>query len=249
MKLLKIKKFLDKEIRIKKIPDSFVNGLQIATKKNISKIGFAVDACISTFEKAKRKKIDFLITHHGIKRKPKKYSIIAKNLFSFLKKNKLSLYSAHAPLDVHPKYGHNIGLAHMLKLEKIKKFGKYGKFYVGFTGNLSKPMKIQNVASKLNRKLKTKCKVFDLKKKKIKTIAIISGAGAKWMEEAFIKKIDCLITGEIRLGDFRRMHDLKQNIIVAGHYATEKVGLKILEKLIKKNFDIPCIFIDDKTKY
>ena len=66
-KLSKIKNFLDKELKIKSIEDSSKNGLQVKSNKEIKKIGFAVDACMSTIERAKKSKVDLLIVHHGIK--------------------------------------------------------------------------------------------------------------------------------------------------------------------------------------
>ena len=64
-KLISITRFLNKELKIRSFQDSSKNGLQVKAKKEISKIGFAVDACLSTFEKAKKEKAGLLIVHHG----------------------------------------------------------------------------------------------------------------------------------------------------------------------------------------
>ena len=50
-----ITSFLNKTLRVGKIKDASLNGLQVRSRKSgeIRKVGFAVDACISTFEKAK----------------------------------------------------------------------------------------------------------------------------------------------------------------------------------------------------
>ena len=88
-KLSQIKKFLDKELKIKSFPDSSKNGLQVKCKPEVNKIGFAVDGCISTFEKAQKLKVDLLIVHHGINWKKQKYPKLAKKREDFLKKNNI----------------------------------------------------------------------------------------------------------------------------------------------------------------
>jgi putative NIF3 family GTP cyclohydrolase 1 type 2 len=154
-----IARFLNKELNIRKIKDSSKNGLQIKAKKEIKRIGFAVDACISTFEKAKHEKIDLLIVHHGVKWKKQKDNI-NKIRENFLKKNKIALYAVHLPLDLHHKYGNNIELSKILDLKEIKKFGKYHGVSIGYKGKFKKIKNINNIVKILNKELKTKCKIF-----------------------------------------------------------------------------------------
>ena len=154
----KISKFLDKELRIKKIKDSSKNGLQIKAKKDIKKVGFAVDCCLSTFEKAKKAGVDLLIVHHGIKWRPQKYKELTEARTLFLKKNKIALYGAHLPLDAHKDYGNNIGLCRILQLKEIKKFGKYHGASIGFKGKFRKNKSLKEIANILNKNLKTRCR-------------------------------------------------------------------------------------------
>jgi putative NIF3 family GTP cyclohydrolase 1 type 2 len=47
--LYKITQFIDKWLNIAEIEDASNNGLQVEGKKQINKIGFAVDACLAVF--------------------------------------------------------------------------------------------------------------------------------------------------------------------------------------------------------
>lgn len=248
VKLKEIITFLDKELKTKSIPDESVNGLQVKTsKKEIKKIGFGVDACFSTFEKAKKENVDLLIIHHGIKWRHQKYQNLTNKRINFLQKNKINLYVSHAPLDVSEKYKHEIIIADFLDLKKIKTFTKFQGFPAGTDGTFKKTLKIEKIASILNKKLKTKCRIMKFGKENIKRVAILPGAAGSWIEEVAKKKFDCYITGEIRLSQSRQAQDYKLSIITAGHYATETLGLKLLQKLLEKKFNIKTIFIEDQV--
>jgi len=245
-KLKPIVDFLNKELRIKSIKDSSRNGLQVKCKSEINKIGFAVDASLSTFEKAKRENVDLLIVHHGIKWKPQKYPEITAKRMNFLKKNKISFYACHLPLDAHAKYGNNIMLCKVLDLLNVKKFGKYHGTAIGFSGEFNRELNIYEVAEILNIRLNTNCKIFNFGKQKIKSIGIVSGGGADAIEDAVKEKKDCFLTGEIGLGAYNRAKDFGLSMIVAGHYATETLGVKALMPVLSKRFKINTVFIEDE---
>jgi|TARA_B100002003_G_C14142877_1_gene549504 dinuclear metal center YbgI/SA1388 family protein len=242
-KLSQIKSFLDKELKIKSIKDISRNGLQVKSNKEIKKIGFAVDGSISTFEKAKKQNIDLLIVHHGIKWKKQKYVELAKRREKFLLKNNISLYGVHLPLDAHSKYGNNIELCKILNLDKTKKFGNYHGVKIGYSGIFKKTTNVNEISKILNKQLKTKCNIINFGNKQIKSIAIVSGGGASATEEA--RKFDCFLLGEIDLGSCNRARDYQLNIIAAGHYATETLGVKALIPLLKEKFKVETIFLDN----
>jgi len=246
--LLQIVRFLNKELNIRKIFDTSKNGLQVKNKKRIKKVGFAVDACLSTFEKAKKAKVDLLIVHHGLKWKKNKYKELTKKREDFLNKNQIALYAAHLPLDLHSKYGNNIQLCKLLELTKIKKFGRYYGFKIGYKGQFKKPITINKLANILNKKLKTKCMILPFGKKIIKSIGVVSGGASGVLEDAVKEKLDCFLLGEIPLNAYHRAKDYKINMIVAGHYATETLGVKALMPILKQKFNVKTVFIDIPTK-
>ena len=130
--LLAITRFLNKPLNIRNIPDNSKNGMQARGTKEVKKIGFAVDACMEVFNKAKEQDCDLIIVHHGIlwKKSNVPKAQLEKRI-SFLKKHGISLYAAHLPLDLHPEYGNNIRLARLLGLKGLKGFGDYHKVMIG----------------------------------------------------------------------------------------------------------------------
>jgi dinuclear metal center YbgI/SA1388 family protein len=242
VKLNTLVKFLNKELKIKSIKDESINGLQVRASNEINKVGLATDACMDVFEKAKRLDCDLLIVHHGIFWKNKKDVGMNKKNVSFLKKNKISVYAAHLPLDKHAKYGNNIMLFEMLNANAKELFGR-----VGYLGYLEKIKDINSIKKELDKKLGTKCKVWKFGKSKIKKIAVVSGYGATEIPEAIKKDVDLFITGEASHGSYLRSKDGKITVLIAGHYKTETLGVKALGKLLKEKFNLETVFIDNPT--
>ena len=243
-----ITRFLNKELQTRKIPDSSKNGLQVKGKE-VKKIGFAVDASLETFKKAKKAGCQMIIVHHGLFwKKQKDPNNVRKARVTFLKKNKISLYASHLPLDRHKKYGNNIELCKIIGVEKPKLFGNYKGAIVGYIGKLSKPAKLSSILKKLNKVLKTKSYSRDFAKKKIKTIAIVSGGGDFAIDEAIKKKADLFVTGEFPHESYHTAKEKKLSIIAAGHYATETLGVKALMPVLKEKFAVNTVFLDTPTK-
>src|SRR6266496_2923380 len=117
--------YVDDYLRIREIEDwpNAVNGLQIENSGRVTKIGAAVDVSTRVLNYAAKKQINFLIVHHGLfwpGLRP-----VTGTLGRQLKialENEIALYSAHLPLDVHPKVGNNAQLAGLLGLKSTQPF-------------------------------------------------------------------------------------------------------------------------------
>jgi dinuclear metal center YbgI/SA1388 family protein len=227
-----IVRFLNAELRVRDIPDASRNGLQVRVPKEIRKIGFAVDG-------------SFLIVHHGIKWKGlRDRTGLREKRIDFLKRKRINLYAAHLPLDLHPEYGNNIELARILGLTRIEKFGKYKGRALGFKGRLSVPRTIGWIAGMLGRRIKADCKVLGFGRPTVRTVGIVSGGGSDAIGEAYRDRLDCFVTGEAPHHIYHEAKDLKKNVIIAGHYATEITGVKALMPLLKEEFGVRVTFLD-----
>lgn len=248
VKLLTLTKFLDETLNIKNIKDLSLNGLQVFGKEQVKKIGFAVDACLEAFEKAKKLNCDMLIVHHGMFwDKVKPLTGIQYKRVKSLVNNNMSLYAVHLPLDKHKKYGNNIQIAKILNLKNIKEFGEYHGEIVGFSGTLKRKMKIKDFLKLIEKKLKTKCDILSFGKKEVQSVAIVSGGGSSSIDEAIEKGFDVFLTGESTHGKYHFAKEGKINLVTAGHYATETAGLKALQKLLRQKFNIQTVFIEVPT--
>ena len=246
-----ITNFLDEELKIAQVEDTSNNGLQVAGKTEVRKIAFAVDACVEVFEKALEAGADMVIVHHGMSWSDslKYITGINYNRIKLLIKNNISLYASHLPLDMHDKYGNNIQLAKMLGLEEIEDFGEYQGATIGKIGMFKQEIGIEDLKKILENKLSTKCTVLKFGKEKIKTLGIVSGAASFALNEAVQKNLDCLLIGEASHQSYQEAKESRMNVIIAGHYETETVGVKALMPLLEDKFGVEVVFIDAQPKY
>jgi dinuclear metal center YbgI/SA1388 family protein len=192
------------------------------------------------------KKCDLIIVHHGLLWKGQKDTYdIKKNRIQFLRKNKISLYACHLPLDRHPKYGNNVRLSKLLCLKDVKSFAKHNRKNIGFYGSLK--TNVQDLIWRLESCLNTKCIANLFGKKVTKLVGVVSGGAAVHMYDCKKMGIDTYITGEPKHSFYHIAKELNMNVIYAGHYATEKFGVQALGQLVKQKFNIDFTFIDIPT--
>src|SRR5437588_9409595 len=84
--------------------DNALNGLQIENSGRVTKMGAAVDVSTRVLTAAAKKGVNLLIVHHGLFW-PGLQSItgILRRQLQVAFENDIALYSAHLPLDLHPK--------------------------------------------------------------------------------------------------------------------------------------------------
>jgi len=245
-----IVRFLNSELRVKKIRDDSRNGLQVRAPGKVNKVGFAVDASLAVFEKARLAGCDLIVVHHGLFWKGKRdASGVTAKRAAFLRKAGMGLYACHLPLDMHPEYGNNMKLAHMLGLTHIEKFGRYHGVSIGYKGRFARQTRIRRVASILKKKIRTRCVVLPYGKRRIRTVGIVSGRGSSLFADAVKEGLDCFVTGEMLHESVVEARDLGVNAIIAGHYRTETVGVMALMPLLKERFGVQVVFIDAPTPF
>jgi len=236
--LNKIIGFLNEVLKISEVQDGSNNGLQVGCNKEVKKIGFAVDASMDSFRKVKKEGCDVIITHHGISwgNSLKHLTGLNYKRVNFLMKNDLALACYHLPLDKHNKLGHNVSLMKMFGVKTMK------PFEVGYFGKLPKKASTKTLAKFLEKKLNTKCIVYEYGKKLNSSISIVSGGAGRLVESAS-NLSDCFITGEGSYSNEYVAKEMSMNMILAGHYETEVIGLKNLMSLVKKKFKVEVVFV------
>jgi len=246
--LKQIVDFLDNELNTASIKDRSINGLQVDGSQEVRRIGFAVDASMEALNRARDAYCDMLIVHHGIIwDRP---DTLTGNLYKrakFLIQNNISLYASHLPLDKHEIYGNNAHLARLLNLRNLRGFGDYNGNPVGFAGELGREMEFEELIREAKEKLNTKITALPFGKRTVGTVAVVSGNGNACLKEAIAKGFDVFFTGETSHTSFHEAKDGAINVIFAGHYATETLGLKALAAELKQKFELEAGFIDIPT--
>jgi len=247
MKLKEFVSFLDDYLSVDEWSDASRNGLQVEGKKEIEKVAFAVDACMESFRKSKDVGADALVVHHGLVWGGIEHvtGIIA-NRLRFLLENEISLYAAHLPLDAHPEIGNNARLLELVGVRAEEPFGFYHGKAIGYAGRLSSEVGLEELAKDLEKKLQTEVRVLDFGRARVKRVGAVSGKGGFAIGEAAEKGIDTVITGEAEHSAYHMAKELGINVVFAGHYATETLGVKDLMSVVEK-LEIETVFIDVPT--
>ena len=226
--------------------DDALNGLQIENSGRVTRIGAAVDVSTRALTEAQKRDIDLLIVHHGLfwpGLQPIRGALRRQLRIAF--ENDVALYSAHLPLDIHPKVGNNAQLVAALGLKSAQPFLEEKGKPVGLKTRASLP-RIQLV-HKLQKALNGPVKVFGFGPKQTRSIGVVTGAAGSEIYRVADDGIDTFITGETPHWAAVAAEELCMNLLLGGHYATEVFGVKALAAHLSKRFRIPWEFIDSPT--
>jgi len=222
----------------KDAPGAF-NGLQVANRGTVTKIGAAVDAGVEPFRRAVAEGVDFLIVHHGMYwDMPRPLTGAAYERVATLIEADCALYSNHLPLDAHPQLGNNALLAAQLGLSPAR----------GFLPNYGGPIGVIAAGgvprAELRRRLESHYRrviALEFGPEIPAEVAVCSGSGNSAL--AGLGGVTTLVTGELREEQFNRAQEEKLNVYLCGHYATEVHGVKALAAELAEKFGLPWTFI------
>ena len=229
--------------------DSSYNGLQIGDQKqNLNHVAFSVDGCLQTFKYAKNLEADMVFVHHGIFWGiPEPITGTHLVRIKFLLENNISLFAMHLPLDCHPEIGNNSCMADSLKLCSTTPFGNYRSVNLGVKGILETPQTINSITKTLFGGEKNCLSILPFGPAVIKSIAIISGSGNRYLGEAIKEGVDLFITGDVSHENYHQALESGINVISGGHYKSETYGIRALATYIEKKTDLKTTVIDIET--
>src|SRR5262245_37854344 len=240
--------YTDRFLRIRDVGDwdNALNGLQIENSGRITRVGAAVDVSTRVLTEAAIRDIDFLIVHHGLfwpGLQPVRGALRRQLRLAFEKN--VALYSAHLPLDVHPRVGNNAQLVAALGLKSAEPFLEEKGQPVGLKIRVS--LQRSDLVRKLEKALNGLVKLFDFGPKQTRALGVVTGAAGSEIYRVADEGIDTFITGEAPHWAAVAAEELGMNILLAGHYATEVFGVKALAAHLSKRFRVPWEFIDCPT--
>lgn len=240
--------YLNDYLAIGDVPDykEAYNGLQVDGKPNIRRVALAVDACLKTIAQAVIEGADLLIVHHGLFWGAKApitgpyYDRLA-----LLLKNDLAVYACHTPLDAHPEVGNNHVLARLLGFEPSGMWGKMEGVPLGIYTEVN--ITRDALAQRIHDTLHVVPHLIATGPVQIQRLGIVTGGAGSMIAEAQTHRIDTFLTGEGAHHTYFEAEERGMNVIYAGHYATETVGVKALGKHLEERFGLQTFFIDHPT--
>lgn len=219
-----------------------LNGLQVANRGKVRKIGAAVDAGRQPFDEAVAAGVDFLIVHHGLFWEPP-WPIAGKNYdkLRVLLDGDCALYGSHLPLDCHPEIGNNALLAKKLELPQREWFLPYEGTNMGLIADC--PFDRDDLRERLEGLFPDTMTAIECGSGEPQRVAILTGSGRSAVPEIKKHGTDTLITGELRQQHFNLAQEEGLNLYICGHYATEVFGVSALAEEVARHFGLEWEFL------
>lgn len=239
MELSELTDRLDDRLRIDEYTavDASPNGLQVGPDTaTVEHVAVAVDAAQVTIDAAVDRGADLLVTHHGLiwggldRVTGRDYRRVRSLLVG-----SLPLYVAHLPLDGHQTLGNAAGIADTLELRDRQPFGLVEGEPVGQRGRLPDPVTADDLAGLLAAALDTggqDVHTLAFGPAHIESVAIVTGAGGDFLDDAADAGVDALVTGEGKARLYHQARERGMTVVLAGHYATETHGIRAVGDLL-----------------
>ena len=206
-----------------------------------------MDATQATIEAAARAGAQLLVVHHGLfwgDALPvvgRTYRRL-KALFDA----DVAVYAAHLPLDVHPEVGNNVLLSRALGLEVEGRFGEWaGLEGVGVW--CSADLSLEALRERVRDACGREPRVIPGGPAHVRRVGIVTGGAGSLIGAAHEAGLDTFLTGEGAHHTFHDAVELGVNVLYAGHYATETLGVKALAARLAERFDLDWDFVDRPT--
>jgi dinuclear metal center YbgI/SA1388 family protein len=206
-----------------------------------------VSAHAELFERAAAERADLLLVHHGLFWGDGVRTVdpvLARRL-KLLFDAGISLAAYHLPLDAHPHIGNNALIAQALGAEEVQPFALHRGEPIGCLATLTgRGLSASELFARVQQITSREPLVFDSGPTQVEQVAIVSGAGADYLEEASAAGAQALLTGEIAERAMAGARELGLHLIAAGHYATETFGIKQLGEHVAERFGVRHVFLD-----
>ncbi len=233
MKVQDIYSFLDERFPFNLKCDFDNCGLLVGDKSaEVTKVVVALDCVSDTVDFAIENGANLIITHHpvifgGIK------SVTEETAVYKAIKNGISVISAHTNLDIAVG-GVNDTLCEALGFKNIENYMCEDGFIIR-KAELLHPMSAEELSSDAAKRLSANARFTD-SGKEIKTVAVCSGSGSDMLNDAINSGADAYISSEIKHNIFIEAAEKDFTVIDLGHYATEKVIVPKLFKMLSAKF-------------
>ncbi|BBP43224.1 Nif3-like dinuclear metal center hexameric protein [Thiosulfativibrio zosterae] len=242
MKVTELLAYCHELLEVNAYQDYAPNGLQVEGKQEVTKIVTGVTACQSLINKAIALNADMVLVHHGYfwrNESPVISGMKQKRIKSLLA-NDINLVAYHLPLDGHLIYGNNAQLAKLWSItdetpqqNSLVRMGR-----LEYATNIEDF--IEMVASSLGR-LPLHLPGGPVR---VQKIAWCSGGAQNDIEQAIEWGADVFISGEVSEQTTHQALENGIHYLAAGHYATERLGVKVLGEHLAEIFGLEVIFVD-----
>jgi dinuclear metal center YbgI/SA1388 family protein len=222
------------------------NGLQVPGRDEVETVATGVSATAELFERAAQAGADLVLTHHGLfwDGTPRALDRPARRRLQLLFEADMSLAAYHLPLDGHLEVGNNALIAAGLGCESWVPFAEHRGTAIGVAGRfpgagIARDELVGRVRGLTGREPLAFLDGPD----PVRTIGIVSGAGASYLGDAIAAGYDAFLTGEPAERVMAQAREAGTTFVAAGHYATETFGVRALGDRLAAAFGVRHLFI------
>ncbi|MCS7270020.1 MAG: Nif3-like dinuclear metal center hexameric protein, partial [Gemmataceae bacterium] len=106
----------------------------------------------------------------------------------------------------------------------------------GRLAQLRVPCSVAAFAAHVQQQLGSRVHVVGQTDRLVHRVAVACGAGGELLADALRHQVDVLLTGELRFHEALRAEAAGLTVVVAGHYATERLGVETLAQRLQTAF-------------
>ena len=223
------------------------NGLQVPGAAEVETIATGVSASLQLFELAAVERAQLLLVHHGLFWGSGFGPIDAtlKRRLKALFDADIALAAYHLPLDAHLQFGNNALLAKALGAQSTQPFALHRGQPIGVLASLpAGGIDATELFARVHAATSREPLVFDAGPARVRSVAIVSGAGSDYLADAAAAGADALLTGEPVERVMASAREAQVHFIAAGHYATETFGVRRLGEHLAERFGVRHVFLD-----
>lgn len=238
---------LDRLLEPHRFRDYCPNGLQVPGRDSVTRLATGVSASAELFELALAAQADLVIVHHGLfwGSGPTPIDVTMKRRLKLLFDADVSLAAYHLPLDAHPEIGNNALIATALGADAREPFALHDGEPIGVLARFAgEGIDAAHLRARVTELTDRDPLTFDAGPSRIRTLAIVSGAGASYLDDAIAAGADAFLTGEPAERVMTQAREGAIHFLAAGHYATETFGVKRLGEHLAERFAVEHAFID-----
>jgi dinuclear metal center YbgI/SA1388 family protein len=239
--------FLQRLLQPEGFEDHCPNGLQVPGRADIEHVVTAVSASLELCFRARAAGAGLILVHHGLfwEGQSRALSRPAAERLRVLLEAGIGLAAYHLPLDAHPEVGNNALIADGLGCTAREPFGMHRGRMIGFAGDFPDDgIPSQELFARVDSLTGRTPLVFDSGPARVRRIGIVSGGGARNLDDAAAAGLDAFLTGEPSEPAMAQAREEAIHFIAAGHYATETFGVRALGERVAERFGVGHEFIE-----
>ncbi len=235
--------YLDELLAPAKFKDYCPNGLQVEGKPEIQRIITGVTASQALLDAAVESQADAIVVHHGYfwRGEDGRVTGIRRQRLATLLQHGINLIAYHLPLDAHPEFGNNAGIAAALGWRPE---GRFGDQDIAWHGTLSEAVDLATLSARVGNALSRQPLVIGEPTRQIRRVAWCSGGAQGYFEQAIALGVDAYLSGEISEQTVHLARESGVAYLSAGHHATERFGAQALASHLAAKFGVDCQFVD-----